>query len=105
MKKLTSHGNQLKTLQTSNDKLFLFCEEEIFGGTTYAVPGEGKQYPIFTDAESRKKKLSGQTSATYWWERSPYASSATSFCHVSSGGTPSYNSASYTCGVAFGFCV
>ena len=86
VKKLTSHGNKLKTIQTSNDKLFLFCEEEIFGGTTYAVPGEGKQYPIFTDAESRKKKLSGQTSASIWWERSPNASNATTFCKVSSDG-------------------
>lgn len=106
VKKLTSHGNKLKTIQTSNDKLFLFCEEEIFGGTTYAVPGEGKQYPIFTDAESRKKKLSGQTSATRWWERSPYASDATTFCGVNSGGTPSGNYyASNAYGVAFGFCV
>lgn len=105
VKKLTSHGNQLKTIQTSNDKLFLFCEEEIFGGTTYAVPGEGKQYPIFTDAESRKKKLSGQTSTTPWWERSPNASSATTFCNVRTGGAPDNSVASYTCGVAFGFCV
>lgn len=43
--------------------------------------------------------------ASYWWERSPYASSATYFCCVGSNGDAYYYYASSSYGVAFGFCV
>ena len=43
--------------------------------------------------------------ALSWWERSPYASSATGFCNVGSSGSAGASSASGSRGVAFGFCV
>lgn len=105
-KKLTSAGNQSATIKSSDDYLFLFSEEELFGKVTYAKAGEGKQYPIFTDNNSRIKKLANGTgSATRWWERSPYGSNATGFCYVNSDGTAYFSGASSTYGVAFGFCV
>ena len=105
VKKKTSAGNQLTTINTSNDKLFLFSEHEIFGAKTYSVGSEGKQYSLFATSSNRIKKLGDSGSATYWWERSPYASNATSFCYVYSSGAANCSSAGITLGVCFGFCI
>jgi hypothetical protein len=102
--KKTSAGNTSATINTNAMKMFLFSEVELFGTTTYSVAGEGTQYPIFTDNASRIKKLSnGAGSANSWWERSPYASNATSFCFVYSVGSAIGASTAY--GVCFGFCI
>ena len=105
VKKKTSAGNKLTTINTSNDKLFLFSEHEIFGAKTYSVGNEGTQYSLFATSSNRIKKLGDSGSANYWWERSPYASDATYFCCVSSSGTANINTASNTFGVCFGFCI
>ena len=42
--KRTSAGNQSSSIQTTQDKLFLLSEIEIFGATTYSFAGEGTQY-------------------------------------------------------------
>ena len=106
VKKKASAGSQSTTINTNSMKIFLFSEVECFGTTSYSVSGEGSQYPIFTDAASRTKKLSnGSGSARGWWERSPVASSSTSFCNVINSGDADNNSASNTYGVCFGFCV
>jgi hypothetical protein len=44
-------------------------------------------------------------SAGYWWERSPYSGYSNIFCYVYSNGNAANNSANYSYGVAFGFCV
>ena len=85
--KLSSAGSQSTTIKTTADKLFLLSEVEIFGST----------------GNSKVKNVSG--SAYGWWERSPFASDATGFCSVVSSGVASYSGASYSSGVAFGFCV
>ena len=105
--KKTSAGSQSTTINTDSMKVFLLSEVECFGTTTYSVSGEGSQYPIFTDAASRIKKLSnGSGSASHWWERSPFASNSTGFCGVSgSGSANGTNGASSARGVCFGFCV
>lgn len=103
--KKTSAGNQSSTIETTEDKLFFFSEVELFGSTTYSKPGEGTQYPIFTNNSSRVKKLGDSGSTTYWWERSPYASNATYFCLVYTDGSANYSSASYSYGLCFGFCI
>lgn len=105
VKKKTSAGNQLTTINTSNDKLFLFSEHEIFGAKTYSVGSEGTQYSLFATSSNRIKKLGDSGSANSWWERSPYASNATNFCFVSSSGTAGNNNASSARGVCFGFCI
>ena len=104
--KKTSAGNQSATINTDSMKIFLPSEVECFGTTTYSAAGEGSQYPIFTDAASRIKRLeNGAGAASIWWERSPSASYATHFCAVDSGGSAYYNGASVSRGVCFGFCV
>ena len=101
--KLSSAGSQSTTIKTTADKLFLLSEVEIFGSTSYSVSGEGMQYAYYKAGNSKVKNVSG--SAYNWWERSPYASYAATFCFVSSSGNAYGNNASGSGGVAFGFCV
>lgn len=100
--KLTSAGNRSSSIQTTNDKLFLLSEIEIFGSTTYSFAGEGTQYAYYQAGNSKVKNLNG--SAHTWWERSPDYGNSTSFCLVSSGGIANDYYASTSNGVAFGFC-
>jgi hypothetical protein len=102
VQKKSSAGNQSSSIQTTNDKLFLLSEIEIFGSTTYSFAGEGKQYDYYKAGNSKVKNLSG--SANAWWERSPYSSNSARFCIVHSSGSADANNASYSYGVAFGFC-
>lgn len=96
-------GGSTSGTQTTNDKLFLLSEVEIFGTTTYSVPGEGTQYAYYKAGNSTVKKVNG--SANSWWERSPYSGDTGNFCRVSSTGTAGYYAASGSRGVSFGFCV
>lgn len=101
--KVTSKGNNQSGLETTSDKLFLLSEIEVFGATQYSYAGEGKQYEYYTAGNSTIKKVNG--SAGDWWERSPCSGSANYFCGVGSAGGAAVNSASYSSGVSFGFCV
>lgn len=101
--KLASAGNQSATIQTAQDTLFLLSEVEIFGKVTYSKAGEGSQYAYYAAGNSTIKKVNG--SANSWGERSPYGSSTTGFCRVGNDGSASTYGASYSYGVAFGFCV
>ena len=101
--KKASAGNSSSTISSYTDTLFLYAEKEIFGGTRYSVNGEGTQYARFTTSNTRIKKRNG--SATHWWLRSPRSGYATSFCVVLSTGMNDYIDASFSHGVAFGFCV
>lgn len=102
VQKKSSAGNQSSSIQTTNDKLFLLSEIEIFGSTTYSFAGEGKQYDYYKAGNSKVKNLSG--GADGWWERSPGSSGSASFCFVTSNGAARADGASYSNGVAFGFC-
>lgn len=102
VQKKTSAGSQSSSIQTTNDKLFLLSEIEIFGSTTYSFAGEGKQYDYYKAGNSKVKNLSG--SAYGWWERSPYSRNSTAFCFVDNGGYANAYDASNSRGVAFGFC-
>ena len=96
-------GGSTSGTQTTNDKLFLLSEVEIFGTTTYSVPGEGTQYAYYKAGNSKVKKVNG--SANYWWERSPSSGDTNIFCCVADSGTAVRNYASDSSGVSFGFCV
>lgn len=102
VQKKSSAGNQSSSIQTTNDKLFLLSEIEIFGSTTHSFAGEGKQYAYYQAGNSKVKNLSG--SAYYWWERSPRSSNSARFCRVDSNGNADAINASISHGVAFGFC-
>ena len=102
VQKKSSAGSRSSSIQTTNDKLFLLSEIEIFGSTTISFAGEGTQYAYYKAGNSKVKNRSG--SANSWWERSPQSSNSTYFCVVHSDGTAYANRASYLNGVAFGFC-
>lgn len=102
-KKSGTGGGSSSGTQQTNDDLFLLSEIEIFGTTTYSVAGEGTQYEWYKAGNSRIKKVNG--SANYWWERSPYSGNTDYFCYVGSSGNASFNYASSSSGVSFGFCV
>ena len=96
-------GGSTSGTQTTHDKLFLLSEVEIFGTTTYSVPGEGTQYAYYKAGNSKVKKVNG--SADYWWERSPHSGDTTAFWYVNSSGSAGNGAASASLGVSFGFCV
>ena len=90
------------TINTTNDKLFLLSEIEIFGSVSYSNSGEGTQYDYYKAGNSKVK--SNTSGGVYWWERSPYAETIMGFCGVSRNGHADSNSAGAAGGVAFGFC-
>ena len=91
-----------ETIQSTNDKLFLLSEIEIFGSATYSSPGEGTQYAYYQTGNSRVKNKNG--SANIWWERSPILGSTGVFCCVNADGSSSGDDGIYSYGVAFAFC-
>ena len=102
VQKKSSAGSQSSSIQTTNDKLFLLSEIEIFGSATFSSAGEGKQYAYYQAGNSKVKNRSG--SAYRWWERSPFSSTSSYFCRVGSGGAAGAITASNSLGVAFCFC-
>ena len=104
--KLTSAGNQSTTINTTSDSLFLLSEIEIFGTRSYSISGEGSQYAYYSAGNSKVKyKQNAQTTALYWWGRSPVSTSAAGFFCVDNKGSTAGYYASYTYGVAPAFCV
>lgn len=101
--KKTSVGNSLEDIETTEDKLFLLSEVEVFGSITYSVPGEGMQYAYYKAGNSKVKEMQG--SAYYWWERSPGSGGSSRFCCVNSNGNAVFNYADFSNGVAFAFCI
>ena len=104
-------GNNTTNGQWHGCKVWIPLEYEMFGTTTYApatehTTGNARKYPIFTDNASRIKRMNnGSGDVDWYWEASPYASTAASFCAVNSGGNSSYSAASTANGVCFGLCV
>ena len=96
-------GGSSSGTETVSDSCFLLAEIEVFGSTHYSVSGEGTQYAYYKAGNSTRKNKGG--SAYSWWERSPYSGFSRNFCIVDSGGNKYVNDASYSRGVAFGFCV
>lgn len=104
--KKTSVGNKGTSIRTDSYNLFIPAEVEIFGNATYSVAGEGALYPLYSTGSYRVKLLANGTgSATWWWLRSPHASSSTDFCFVHTDGSPSNDYADSLGGVCLGFCV
>lgn len=102
-----THNNSMAATATT-DYAFLMAEFEIFGKRTYAYDTERDkqaQYDYFKAGNPKVfYKHSATTTAVYAWLRSPNASSTNNFCNVSTSGTADYNIASYSLGVAPGFC-
>ena len=110
-KKATA-GGASTSITTSADKLWLLAEVEVDGTTSAGYADEGEQYEYWktvkdgTVAADRIKYLSnGSGSANIWWLRSPNVSNSTYFPTFTSTGGVANNSAYYSRGVSFGFCV
>lgn len=101
--KLFSAGNYDATITSSTDTLFLLSEIEIMPTIKVSFAGEGSQYPYFTTAVSRIKKVGN--SADAWWLRSPATNASTSFVYANIAGNTDYIASRNTLGIAFGFCV
>lgn len=100
--KLTATSGSNDSIKTASDKLFTFSETEVYGSRQYSYSGEGNQYDYYKAGNSKVKKV-GST-ASWWWLRSPYKNSSRSFCAVSTDGSASFDNASDSDGVCFGFC-
>ena len=100
--KKTTLGGQSNSVVTTEDKLFLLSEIEIFGTITYSKSGEGSRYAYYAAGNSAAKTTNGNVNV--WWERSPYKLNNTDFCRVGGTGSPSYDEASSDPAVAFAFC-
>ena len=103
----TGGGNSSGT-ETTQDKIFLASEIEIFGSTAYSVSGEGTQYQYYKNATANRYKMPKLTSSSVshiYWERSPYSGNASYFCSVSGNGNANFNSAYFAGGVAPCLCI
>lgn len=96
--KHTSAGQCDTEIVATIDKLFLFSEVEIRGKADHSYPGEDTQYDYFKTAINRYF-------SNYKWLRSSIAGGRTGFCVVLNDGDAYTSSASYSYGVAFGFCI
>ncbi|MBP3781773.1 MAG: hypothetical protein J6I68_00835 [Butyrivibrio sp.] len=97
-----TQGSQVNTVLTSNDKIWIPTEKEVFGGITYSGSSENSVnnlYPIFTDAASRVRTQGSNGAAGYVWLASPYIGNSTHFCIVGTSGAPDYGGASGSYGV------
>ena len=93
----------------TTDYAFLLSEYEVFGSISKANSNEASkqaQYDYYKAGNSKVKYIHSATSNAVGWRlRSPYASDSSSFVRVNNGGTVGYSNASYSIGVAPGFCV
>lgn len=110
-KKATA-GGKSNSITTSADKLWLLAEVEVDGTTSAGYADEGERYEYWktvkdgTVGADRIKYLSNGSGSEYgWWLRSPFVSSSEHFRNFTATGRIYDNSANYTRGVSFGFCV
>ena len=104
----TGGGNDTASYVTATtQKIFLLAEFEVHGTRYYANSAEKnyqKQYDYYKNGNSKVKNQHSSTgSACIWWLRSVYASTATSFCDVGTGGSAYISSAYLSYGFAPGF--
>lgn len=101
--KNTSIGDESEELKTTQDKLFLLSQSEVFGNSSYSADGEGEQYEYFKDNENRIAHRNG--SSDWWWLRSPNVAYSTYFCVVDDYGGANYSVAGFSYGVRPAFCL
>ena len=93
----------------TQDWVFLLSQYEVQGSITLANIYEQnyqQQYQYYANGNSKVKYRQNVTdSAAYWWNRSPRASISGTFCRVSTDGSADSNGASFSYGLAPGFCV
>lgn len=105
----TGNSTSASAVTATTDYAFLLSEYEVFGSISYANSNESSkqaQYAYYSAGNSKiKYNHSATSTAVIWWLRSPFASDSSYFVIVYSDGTVHYYIASYSGGVAPGFCV
>ena len=104
--KKTAMGNRSYAVTGALYKVWLYSNTEVGGYTSnHPYMDEGSRYPIYTNDQSRIKKLADGTGAVCWlWERSPFIFHSSNYCSVITSGSPnSGGSASSSGGVSGGF--
>ena len=107
-KKSGTGGGSSSGTETTQDKIFLAAEIEIFGSTTYSFAGEGTQYQYYKNATANRYKMPKWNSSSVsniYWERSPCIGNTASFCGVDYNGNASGDTASAAGGVAHCLCI
>ena len=107
-KKSGTGGGSSSGTETTQDKIFLASEIEIFGSTTYSVSGEGIQYQYYKNATANRYKMPKWNSSSVshiYWERSPRSGETAYFCLVYDDGNADNDGASGTYGVAPCLCI
>lgn len=107
-KKSGTGGGSSSGTETTQDKIFLAAEIEIFGSTSKSVAGEGTQYTYYKNATANRYKMPKWSSSYVshvYWERSPRSGSSAYFCLVDNDGSAHYDSASTAYGVAPCLCI
>lgn len=100
--------NSALAATATTDYTFLMAEFEIFGKRTYANNDEQSKQAQYDYFKAGNPKVfynhSATTTAVIAWLRSPNASGSISFCYVDTSGAANYAGASFSRGVAPGFC-
>ena len=107
-KKSGTGGGSSSGTETTQDKIFLAAEIEIFGSTSYSVSGEGTQYQYYKNATANKYKMPKWASlypSNVYWERSPRSGNASLFCAVGNSGNAGVDFANGANGVATCLCI
>ena len=108
----SSIGDQRLDVAWSEHKFWLPSIREVNVGSSVPYKDEADElsehavFPIYTDNNSRiKKTFNGQGSSAYWWLRSPWATSSSSFGCIGGNGYLYNYSATSTYSVAPCFCI
>lgn len=105
----TGQTSSQSAVTSTQDWVFLLSEYEVQGAITYSNSYEQnyqQQYQYYANGNSKiKYRQSSPSTTAWWWLRSPIASSGIYFCSVDTDGSANYIIASYSCGLAPGFCV
>ena len=105
----TGNSTAASAVTATTDYVFFLSEYEVFGSTTYANSNEASkqaQYAYYSAGNSKiKYNHSATSTAVRWWLRSPCASNSSGFVFVGDDVTVTDRYASFSRGVAPGFCV
>lgn len=85
------------------DSFWIKSEKELYGRNIYSAPGEGHWYEWYRQEDVAWFKLRNGN-PEYTMLRSPGSGYSSRFCFVYCNGNANYYYASYSNGVAFGFC-
>lgn len=94
---------------TSSDDLFLLCEKEVAGTSSYAQDGanEGTQYEYWVgkSASDRIKHYGAEQTATGWWLRSSNSGDTGNFVSIHANGNVNTSSAINFRGLSWAICI